>query len=74
MGGFPGICIFLGVLGKRFGDVALKDIVVEAGLIGNKTVDQALKGKHYNNAYVSILQLLKRSQKKRWKSLRSGFT
>ena len=74
MGSFHGICIFLGVLGKRFGDVALKDIVVEAGLIGNKTVDQALKGKHYNNAYVSILQLLKRSQKKRWKSLRSGFT
>ena len=47
---FHGICIFLGVLGKRFGDGGLKDLVVEDGLIGNETVDQALNGKPYNNA------------------------
>ena len=42
--------IFLVVLGKRFGDGGLKDLVVEDGLIGNETVDQALNGKPYNNA------------------------
>ena len=42
MGDFHGIYIFLGVLGKRFGDAGLKDLVVEGGLIGNETVDQAL--------------------------------
>ena len=41
---------FKNVLAKRFGDAGLKDLVVEVGLIGNETVDQALKGKNYNNA------------------------
>ena len=50
MGDFHGICIFLVVLGKRFGDEGLKDLVVEDDLIGNETVDQALNGKPYNNA------------------------
>ena len=50
MGDFHSICIFLGVLGKRFGDAGLKDLVVETGLIENEALDQALKGKHYNNA------------------------
>ena len=50
MGDFHGISIFLGVHGKRFGDAWLEDLIVEAGLIGNETVNQALKGKHYNNS------------------------
>ena len=49
-GDVHGICIFLGAIGERFGDTGLKYLVVKAGLIGNETVDQALKGKDYNNA------------------------
>ena len=30
MGGFHATCVFLGVTGKQFGDVGLKDVMVEA--------------------------------------------
>ena len=45
MGGFHTTCIFLGVIGKRFGDGGLRDLAVEAGIIGQGNVDQALKSK-----------------------------
>ena len=32
----------------EIGDAGLKDLLVETGLIGNETVDQALKEKHNN--------------------------
>ena len=50
MGGFHATCVFLGVIGKRFGDAGLKDLIVETGLIGADMTEQLLKGKHYNNA------------------------
>ena len=34
MGGFHATCVFLGVIGKRFGEAGLKDLIVETGLIG----------------------------------------
>ena len=71
MGGFNGICIFLGVLGKRFRDAWLKDLLVEPGLIGNKAVDQALKGKHYNNTLRIHFATAEAIIEKRLKSLRS---
>ena len=68
MGDFHSICIFLGVLGKRFGVVGLKYLVVEASLIGNETVDQALKGKHYNNAlrihFAAVVAITRKKMKK----------
>ena len=50
MGGFHATCIFLSVIGKRFSDAGLKDVIVETGLLAEDTVEQLLKGKHYNNA------------------------
>lgn len=50
MGGFHASCNFLAVIGKRFGDAGLKDLIIESGLLGEGSVDQVLKGKHYNNA------------------------
>lgn len=44
MGGFHAACIFLGVIGKRFGDAGLKDIIVESGLFGENSTDQLLRG------------------------------
>ena len=68
MGDFHSICIFLGVLGKRFGVVGLKYLAVEASLIGNETVDQALKGKHYNNAlrihFAAVVAITRKKMKK----------
>ena len=44
------MCIFIAVIGKRFGDAGLRDIVIESNLLGESSVEQMLKGKHYNNA------------------------
>ena len=49
MGGFHATCIFLGVIGKRFGDGGLKNLIVESGLLGDDQASQMLKGKDYNN-------------------------
>ena len=48
LGGFHMMCIFIAVIGKRFADAGLRDIVIEANLLGESSVDQMLKGKHYN--------------------------
>ena len=50
LGAFHTMCIFIAVIGKRFGDAGLRDIVVESNLLGESAVDQMLKEKHYNNA------------------------
>ena len=50
MGGFHASCNFLAVIGKRFGDAGLKDLIIESGLLGEGSVFQIMKGKHYNNA------------------------
>ena len=42
------MCIFLGVIGKRFGDAGLKDIMVKAGILGEDAAQKVLRGKHYN--------------------------
>ena len=39
MGGFHTSCIFLGVIGKRFGDAGLKDLIIESGLLGEGSVE-----------------------------------
>ena len=50
MGGFHACCIFISVIGKRFGAAGLKDIIVEADLTATGSVEATLKGKHYNRA------------------------
>ncbi len=57
LGGFHTMCIFIAVIGKRFGDAGLRDIVIESNLLGESSVEQMLKGKHYNNA-MRILKYL----------------
>ena len=50
MGPFHACCIFLAILGKRFGSAGLLEIIVEANLAGPGSVDAILRGKHYNRA------------------------
>ena len=49
MGGLHAASIFLGVIGKRFKDAGLKDLIIESRLLGEDQVDQMLKGNQYNN-------------------------
>ena len=46
---FLAASIFLGVIGKRFKDAGLKDLIIESQLLGEDQVYQMLKGKEYNN-------------------------
>lgn len=50
MGQFHMICNFLGVIGRRFADAGLKDIIIESGIIAEGSVKAVLEGKHYNRA------------------------
>ena len=49
MGGFHATCVFLGVIGKQFGDAGLKDVMVEAGIVGEDAAQKVLRGRHYNS-------------------------
>ena len=50
MGGFHIAMIFLAVIGKRFGDAGLQDVLIESGIVGSNAVSGVLSGKHYNRA------------------------
>ena len=50
MGPFHACCVYLAVLGKRFGSAGLRKIIVEADLTGPGSFEAALRGKHYNQA------------------------
>ena len=50
MGGFHATCIFIAVIGKRFGLAGLKDLLVETNIVGTNSIDLVLKGKQYNRA------------------------
>ena len=45
---FHAFCIYLAVLGKRFGSAGLREIIVEADLIGPGSVEAVLRRKNYN--------------------------
>ena len=48
MGEFDIACTLLAVIGKRFGDADLEDIIIESEIIGIGSVNGVLLGKHYN--------------------------
>ena len=56
MGGFHASCIFIAVIGKRFGSAGLRDII-ESGIVGTGVAESVIKGKQYNRA-VRVLKTL----------------
>jgi len=48
MGVFHTICTLLRILGKRFADAGLRDLLVEAGVVAQGSVSTMLEGRHYN--------------------------
>jgi len=50
MGVFHTICTFLSVIGKRFQDAGLRDVIVESGVIAEGSVAGVLEGRTYNRA------------------------
>ena len=54
LGEFHTCMSFLGVLGKRFGDAGLKDILIESQVVAEGSIHGALSGHHYNRAIHSL--------------------
>ena len=50
MGAFHIACTFMAVIGKRFGDALLRDILVKSHTVGPSVIHTVLNGKHYNRA------------------------
>ena len=48
MGAFHMCCTLLAVIGKRFGDAGLSDILIESEVIAAGSLSGVLEGKHYN--------------------------
>ncbi len=50
MGVFHTICNGLSILGKRFGDAGLKDLLIESHIAAEGSIRGVIEGKHYNRA------------------------
>ena len=50
LGTFHTICNLLSIIGKRFGDAGLKDLLIESGVLAEGSVAPVLSGKAYNRA------------------------
>jgi len=48
----------MSVIGKRFGDSGLRDLLIESRIIGSGSVNGVLEGKHYNRALGTIRLVL----------------
>ena len=53
-GNFHLLMMFLGVIGKRFGDAGLRDLAVQSGIISERSVDKALDGHMYSITELSV--------------------
>eukprot|EP00117_Sycon_ciliatum_P011697 scpid10404/ scgid5699/ len=50
LGAFHVACTFMAVIGKRFRDAGLLDVLIESGISGHASASAALDGKQYNRA------------------------
>jgi hypothetical protein len=50
MGTFHTICNLLGIIGKRFEDSGLRDLIIESGIIAEGSVGPVMEGRQYNRA------------------------
>ena len=54
LGEFHVIMCFLGVIGKRFQDGGLRDILIESNIVAEGSIHGVLSGKHYNRSIRSM--------------------
>lgn len=68
MGAFHVACVFLAVIGKRFGDAGLRDLLIESRIIGSGSVNGVLGGKHYNRALRTHKIILEALMRLNWQA------
>lgn len=75
MGGFHTAGIFMAVLGKRFRDAGLCDLLTESGVLAAGSVASVLDGKHYNHGvcvHKVVWEALSRLQWRQFESFLEG--
>ena len=48
LGAFHIFCCFLAVMGKRFGDAGLTDLLIESEVIGSGSISAVIEGRQYS--------------------------
>ncbi|CAG2186230.1 unnamed protein product [Mytilus edulis] len=71
MGAFHTACAFIAVIGKRFGDAGLGDLLLESGVIGSCSLTGVLEGKHYNRALRLHKIVFEAFERLRWEAFGS---
>ena len=66
MGGFHVMGVMLAIIGKRFGDAKLCDLLVESELVAQGSVDGVISGKHFNRAMRAHKALAEALETMRW--------
>ena len=59
MGSFHIACVFLSVIGKRFGDGEWRALLLESTLVGSGSLNGVLEGKNYNRALRTRKEIVK---------------
>ena len=65
----------MAVLGKRFGDAGLRDLLVESGVLPAGSVASVLDGKHYNRGvrvHKVVWEALSRLRQRQFESYLEG--
>ena len=71
LGGFHLICNFISIIGKRFGDAGLRDLLVESGTAASGSVQSILNGKQYNRGirmHKIVYEALMRCVVEKWQN------
>ncbi|KAJ8030514.1 hypothetical protein HOLleu_26961 [Holothuria leucospilota] len=61
------ICMsYMGIIGKRFSDAGLRDILIESGVVAQGSINSVLSGHHYNRAVHSYKLMFEAMEKLRF--------
>ncbi|XP_071817001.1 uncharacterized protein [Apostichopus japonicus] len=68
LGAFHTTCVMLAVIGKRFRDAGLEDILIESGILASGSMNGVMNGKHYNRATRIFKIVYEALHRLRWQS------
>ena len=68
MGDFHTACNFLGIIGARFADAGLEDLLIESEVIAQGCITGVFEGKHYNRAVRAHKIVMEALWRLQWKS------
>ena len=58
LGGFHTQCCFISSNGQLWGNVGLRDILIDSGVYESATVDQIMSGKQYKRAVCRLISMM----------------